>query len=246
MVSYADPETTVDEIVVALREAKRSASGTPSLSVVGGQDATNSSVTEPRSVLAKDGITRNHDAPGNLAETIRSSDLGTLREEEIARLLAENARLNGRVMSLINVIERERLRSATPATESESIEATRVTVAQEVRSALEAELRPLLLAVLRLLERRQASPVAQFASNEPARQQAARPSNEKFMGDTKRKVASSGAPPMPSEWLLQLIGKLEGQEEERIRDQAIAEPTTVPSRSGLRQRRVSPFPPERR
>jgi len=73
-------------------------------------------------------------------------DIATLRTGEIDRLLAENARLNERVVYLLKVIEREQTRSAGLATD-------RATIEREVRGELEAELRPILRILLRLAER---------------------------------------------------------------------------------------------
>jgi hypothetical protein len=73
-------------------------------------------------------------------------DAAELRDGEIARLLADNARLNERVMFLLKVIGHD----AGPA----RVEPDRGTIYGELKAALEAELRPVLLVLLRLLEKR--------------------------------------------------------------------------------------------
>jgi hypothetical protein len=133
MVEPAERELTMEEIVVALRETRRGAGRAPPFSVVG----------EERS--------------GGIAATDRSAgatDIAQLRDGEIDRLLAENARLNERVMSLLRIIEREPVREARPV----AISADAGAIAREVRSAVGAELRPVLNTLLQLLERQHATP----------------------------------------------------------------------------------------
>ena len=66
---------------------------------------------------------------------------GELRDREIERLLTENARLNERTMFLIKLLERAQARAPEPA------------IGRTVTEALEAELRPVMLVLLRLLEK---------------------------------------------------------------------------------------------
>ena len=76
----------MEEIVVALRETRRGASRMPPLTVVGG----------PPGVSRTSGV-----AADTANETAGSTDIAELRDREIERLLAENARLNKRIMFLL-------------------------------------------------------------------------------------------------------------------------------------------------
>jgi len=85
------------------------------------------------------------------------TDAADLRDSEIERLLSENARLNERVVLLLKVIEREHAARAADRAARRALDATEAgAVFREMKSALEAELRPLLLVLLRLLEKRRA------------------------------------------------------------------------------------------
>ena len=66
---------------------------------------------------------------------------GELRDREIERLLAENASLNERMMFLLKLLERAQAR------------APELAISRTVSEALEAELRPVMLVLLRLLEK---------------------------------------------------------------------------------------------
>lgn len=229
MVEQAAREPTMDEIVVALREARRGASGTPSLTVVGGQDGANQT--------ADTLLRRNDSAPAHADEhDVRTRipiDAAALRNQEMERLLTENARLTQRVMFLINIIEQQQPHTATPTPADDTIEAARSAMAREVRSALEAELRPLLLAVLRLLEKRQASAVA------PVGEKAAPPGAPRAapgIRPIKRKAESPATPAVPSEWLLELIGKLDCQDDEPAQQQAAPDPRTPEPRPAPRRK----------
>jgi hypothetical protein len=116
MVESAKREPSVQDIVVALRETKGHAGTRPPLSVIGNQRA-------------------------DAAEA--ALDIAVLRDREVERLLAENAELNRRMMSLLKLLDRE------PASQPEIADMT-----SAVREAVAAELRPVMLTVLRLLERR--------------------------------------------------------------------------------------------
>ena len=113
MVESAEREPTMEEIVVALRETRRRA-GKPSPLTV---------VTTPR--------------PGPTDDP----PAGELRDREIERLLAENARLNERTMFLLKLLERAEAYGRDPA------------IGRTVSEALQAELRPVMLVLLRLLEK---------------------------------------------------------------------------------------------
>jgi hypothetical protein len=168
MVERAEREPTMEEIVVALRETKRSADRMHPYAVAG---------PPPR-------------GPRGL-RTVGSADHTDLRDSEIQRLLAENARLNERVVSLLKVIEQEQLRSAeAAATETTSSEVDRDAIYREVRAALETELSPLLVVLLRLLERQHTEPT----EAEPSKRRVGFP------------AMSEGG---PSDWIIDLMRKLE-------------------------------------
>ncbi len=194
----------MDEIVVALRETRRSADRIQPFAV-GGQ-------------LRGNRVMRRH--PG-------STDVTDLRDGEIDRLLDENARLNARVVSLLKVIEQEQERNAEAASESPPSEADREAIYREVRAALETELSPVLLVLLRLLEKQRTAPAA-------ADQRARR------MGT--------------SDWIVELMQKLE--DAAPMPNERVAEADEMPRRPKLRQRmaevlnalRLEPYavPPRRR
>ena len=119
----------MEEIVVALRETRKGAAGAPPLAVVGGRAG-----GEPAS------------------DETAAADL---RDHEIGRLLAENARLNERVMVLLRLFEREQVRHVPHDAAGDTDGAA---IARTVRETLETELRPVMLTVLRLLERQNAGP----------------------------------------------------------------------------------------
>jgi hypothetical protein len=158
MVETAEREPTMEEIVMALRETRRGAGRVPPFTVVGGQPGGRRELRSDTDAL-----------PG----TAGSTDIADLRDTEIERLLAENARLNERVMFLLKVIDREQARNARLVAERAAPETDRSAIFSDVRAALEAELRPVLLVLLRLLEKQRADPVAAGArrggEREPAR-----------------------------------------------------------------------------
>jgi hypothetical protein len=166
MVETADPEATIEEIVVALRETRQGASKVPPFTVVdGGQpsaDNGGAATLRPGSETA---------APrGQTPEVqneIASTDIGDLRDKEIERLLTENTRLNERIVFLLKVIEREQGRNADNAI----IKADREVISHDMKIALEAEIRPFLLSLLGLFEKQRQT----AGSNRPAVPEAARP-----------------------------------------------------------------------
>ena len=221
MVERAEREPTMEEIVVSLRETRRDASRVQPLAVSG----------LPRS-------NRTLRTMGGL------TDLTDLRDGEIERLLSENARLNSRVLSLLKVIEHEQachaeaVAAAEAAAEPASSDADRDTIYREVRSALEAELSPVLLVLLRLLEKQRGEPAA---SDHPHH--------------VRRRVGVSAAQgDGPSDWIVDLMHKLDT--EPRVRNETIAATDGNPRRPKLRQRmadvvnalRFDPYavPPRRR
>ncbi len=150
MVERAHREPTMEEIVVALRETRRGAGRLPPFTVVEGQPGVRSSGSAQR---GKGHAARTHGATAHTQDgAARSTEVANLQGGEIARLLAENARLNERVVFLLKVIEHEQLRGAAIAARLAAVE-TEKAGASDVRAALESELRPVLLVLLRLLEK---------------------------------------------------------------------------------------------
>lgn len=161
MVQRAEREPTMEEIVVALRDARRSAGPFQSFAVA-----------RPR---------RGNVAPGSV-------DLTDLRDTEIERLLAENAQLNARVISLLKILEQEQANAVHLPAEP-PLEPDHEAIYQDVRAALEAELGPLILLFLRLLHPEVAEPPTSGA-NEP--------------------LTAKMPQATPSEWIVELMHKLEG------------------------------------
>jgi hypothetical protein len=141
MAERAEHDPTMEEIVVALRETKRGAGRMPPLTVVGGHPGVN--WTSGMAADAANG-------------TAGSIDITELRDGEIERLLAENGRLNERVVFLLKVIEHKQAQSAAIAADHAAIERDRDVLFRDLRAAVEAELRPVLVVMLRLLEKQRA------------------------------------------------------------------------------------------
>jgi hypothetical protein len=180
MAERARREPTMEEIVVALRETTRDADRVQPFAVTG---------PSPGKRIAK-GIS------GGISGGINDpSDVVELRDGEVERLLQENARLNARVVSLLKVLEHQQAvhaeSSVDQTAETTRIEVDREAVVREVRTAIEAELAPILLVVLRLLEKRRVDPGA--GSREATR--GARP--------------GPAAYPTPSDWLVDLMQRVE-------------------------------------
>lgn len=171
MVQHAGREPTMDEIVVALRETRRGASRAAPFNVVGRRSGNRSAaagvVTYSQNWIA--GVTEAAD----------------LRDGETERLLAENARLNERIVFLLKIIERDQMRAAEHA----AVEAEREAVFRDMKAALKAELRPTLLVLLRMLEKGMADPGQALAGD--------------ARGDT------------PSPWIVDLIHKLDGDDADK-------------------------------
>jgi hypothetical protein len=150
-----EPEPTMEEIVLALRETRRGAGRVPPFTVVGGQPGGNrASGAAPRGDEAGAAAAAQYGTAG-------STDIADLRDDTIERLLAENARLNERVVFLLKVIEREQARAPQFVAEHPAIETDRDAIFGELRAALEAELRPVMLVMLRLLEKQRADPAGE-------------------------------------------------------------------------------------
>ena len=145
MAERAEREPTLEEIVVALRETRRGAGRAPPFTVVGGQHGNRTSSTASRSdVDARNG-------------PVVAADIGDLRDGEIELLLTENTRLNKRIVFLLKIIERDRARIAELAASKANTETDQSGISDEVSKALEAELRPVLLVLLRLLQAQRAN-----------------------------------------------------------------------------------------
>jgi hypothetical protein len=147
----------IEEIVVALRETRRGAGRAPSFTIIdrGQLDDNVSSVTAQRG--GEGAGAGGQSAASEEQNGVRSTDAGDLRDVEIERLLSENARLNERIMFLLKVIGREQARDASNA----AIETDRGMIFRELKAAVEAELRPLLLVLLRLLDKQRVIPAGE-------------------------------------------------------------------------------------
>lgn len=145
----------MEEIVVALRETRRAAGRVPQFAVVNGQRARDAD-------QAPAGTPELHNATG------AATDVTDLRDAEIQRLLAENAQLNQRVVSLLKVLEHGQARNAPPPLPEASSDSGRNSITREVRAVLEAELRPVLDVLLRLLEVLRPAPARRESSAQAA------------------------------------------------------------------------------
>jgi hypothetical protein len=164
-VERAEREATMEEIVVALRETRRDAGRTPPLTIVGRQSG--GSWASALALRGSDGPMQSYagetaapsyaEATADIDYPAAPIDIAALREAEIERLLGDNTRLQDRVIFLLKVIEREQGR---PGPRSGQDDAERGAVVREVKAALESELRPILLVLLRVLETQTAAPAA--------------------------------------------------------------------------------------
>lgn len=145
MVDQAEREPTMEEIVVALRETRKGAAPAAPFTVVGGRRS-GSQVPD----VAADTQSR----------TAGSTDIADLRDSEIERLLADNARLNERIMFLLKVIEREQTRNTQPVTAHAAVETDPDTIVRALRVALQAELSPVLQVLLRVLKKQRTEQTA--------------------------------------------------------------------------------------
>jgi hypothetical protein len=171
MVQRAEREPSMEEIVVALRETRRDADR---MHPFGG-------ATQSRGFRA--------------AKRMQgSTDLADLRDAEIDRLLQENARLNARVVALLKVIEQEQaIHSAETAAETAPAEVDRDAICREVRAALEAELGPVLVILLRLLQKQHAEAAAGVRDSGPVAR------------------LSAGPDSAASDWIVDLMHRLDGK-----------------------------------
>jgi hypothetical protein len=185
----------MEEIVVALRETKRTADRLLPVAVGGPPQR------------ARRGL-RMVDGP---------SDVVDLRDSEIERLLSENARLNARIVSLLKVIEQDQAYHEEVAAQAEKeaapVEMDASTIQREVRAALEAELSPVLLVLLRLLQKRSADGSATGGDGGPQ--------------------ATATAEATPSEWIVDIMRKLDAKAPAPT--ETIVDGNPAPRRSRLRQ-----------
>jgi hypothetical protein len=198
----------MEEIVVALRETTRDADRVRPFAVAG----------QSRGKRNVRGIND-------------PDDVVDLRDGEVERLLQENTRLNARVVSLLKVLELQQAVHAESAAEQTAettrTETDREAIVREVRTALEAELAPILLVVLRLLEKQRADPGAGNREVTRGAGPAAVPR------PAPRPAPGPAAYPRPSGWLVDLMQGLE-DEAPAPNDKVIAA-DPMPRRSKLRE-----------
>src|ERR1700722_15573407 len=195
MVERARREPTMEEIVVALRQTTRDADQVHQLAITG--------PSRGKRIVSG---------------TNQSIDVVDLRDDEVERLLHEHSRLNARVVSLLKVLEHMQSPHAESAVDQTAdttqTEADRDVIPRAVRTALEAELSPILLVLLRLLERQRANP---GAGNREA----------------TRAETAPATYPGPSSWLVNLIQGVEDKAPTPNDNAAAADP--MPRRSKLRE-----------
>jgi hypothetical protein len=214
MVEPVKLEPTMEEIVVALRETRRGATGRPFYAVVGRESAGG----------WPSGPAWRGDKAGDLVRAAEarsgpgSTNINDLRDGEIARLLADNARLNERIVFLLKVIESGQASNVEFAAIQAALEAERYTLLSDVKAALGAELRPVLLVLLRLLEKQRGNPPEVAARG--TRREAERPI-----------TPVAGSP----DWIAEAARKL-GDEAEARPKKAGAATSSMPLRLKLRQR----------
>ncbi|MDB5411286.1 MAG: hypothetical protein JWL84_6198 [Rhodospirillales bacterium] len=198
MVNETRRDPTVQEIVVALRETQ------------------GRSATRPRSAPASIGPAAGFD--DNLRHRGPPVDVRTLRETEFQRLLDENHLLNERIVELLNMVERERQAREDDRAHMEKIShrlQQQKAMRDDVRNTIEDELRPVLAAVLKLLERKgsaatraaaAAAATAAGRSDASVGVSAARQARDERM---RREMLAEGADADVSGWLLELIRRAE-------------------------------------
>jgi hypothetical protein len=147
-------EPTMEEIVVALRETRRGAGRGPPLTVV--RDRGMADWT-PNAAPSNEnrGTGRGHIGAADTHNDIASAGIAGLRDAEIERLLAENARCNERIMFLLKVIEHGQASNTATVAQTVALEMDRGAILRDVKASLDAELRPVLLVLQRLLEKQQ-------------------------------------------------------------------------------------------
>ncbi len=154
-IGASNPEPTVEEIVVALRDMaeRRSRRDAAPLRDVG-------AIVEPVTVHRRSerfdflNPRATDDEPVAVEfKNVAVPDIAEMRAAEIERLLGENRRLHEQVFHLLHLVEQERQTLRADAVERAATKDGREAIVREVRGTIEAEMRPLLKAILRLLER---------------------------------------------------------------------------------------------
>jgi hypothetical protein len=195
MAERTQVEPTMEEIVVALRETTRDADRVLPFAGTGA----------PR-------------VKRNVRGINEPADVVELRDSEVERLLQENARLNVRVVSLLKILEQQQQLHAEAvsgeAAETSRIEADREAILREARTALEAELAPILMVVLRVLERQRTT------------------SSGKTDRGATRGTATAAARQSPSPWLGDVMRHVDGI---RTPNDEITEADCTPRRSKFRE-----------
>jgi hypothetical protein len=145
-------DSTVQDIVVALRDTARRRAGDMA--------STGASTGERRPDLERNSARGRPQRVDSLhqpwrGESAADANIAELRDAEIERLLGENRRLNDRVVFLLKVIERDQKMLATERAAAALLAEQQESVARETRAALEAEWRPILVTLLRMVDRRE-------------------------------------------------------------------------------------------
>jgi hypothetical protein len=196
MVNETRRDPTVQEIVVALRETQGRGAMRPR--------------NAPAAVGPAAGGPTGFD--NELRRRASPVDVQKLRETEFQRLLDENHLLNERVVELLNLVERERHAREDDRAVFEKIShrlEQQRSMRNDVQSAIEDEVRPVLAAVLKLLERKgsaAARAAAAAAANRDGGISAARQAGDERM---RRSMQAEGADSDVSGWLLELIRRAE-------------------------------------
>jgi hypothetical protein len=213
MVERVKLDPTMEEIVVALRETTRGAGRTSPYPVAGQAQRCNWS--------SGAAVRGDYGAGAETPNGAGSADITDLRDSEIDRLLTDNAHLNERVVYLLRVIEREQACNAALAVAHAAIETERGALFRDVKTALGAELRPVLLVLLRLLEKQRA---------EPSKEDGRRTGPETARAPKPLAVAPDGVEGTD--------GTIEGNAEIPARKNGGAAPEGIPQQPRARQRPV--------
>jgi hypothetical protein len=169
-IGETNPEPTVEEIVVALRDMaeRRNRRDAAPLRYVG---AIVEPVTTHRRSERFDFLDprANDDEPVAVEfKNVAVPDIAEMRAAEIERLLGENRRLHEQVFHLLHLVEQERQALRADEADRGATKDSRAAIVREVRGTIEAEMRPLLKAILRLLERTGAERGGQALGNASA------------------------------------------------------------------------------
>jgi hypothetical protein len=190
MVERTDP--TMEEIVVALRETTRDAGRPPPLTVIPGRGV-NDWTSHPARSNGDQGLARSHAGAANANKDTASTDIADLRDAEIERLLADNARCNERIMYLLKIVEQEQARDAAAMADTGSAGMDRAAILRDVKASIDAELRPVLLVLQRLVEKQQLRPAGGSTHN------------------ATPKTPRPGTAVQPSGWITDMSRELDGR-----------------------------------